>query len=186
MMERNFLFKAKIAGEVKELAFSAPVKDGFVITNKYCPAKLLTGGLPFATAINGESIEEFVSDCQAQVDVFSSIPDSSTKVGMHLEGLRSVVWAHINRCGRLIFGDLLIYMDCFSYLLGADGVRDEEVRSTYPRVLRSIVDECASYVKNTQDLSVFKGSQMDLLLYSLLVEFRDVKIETGYKIKGRF
>mgnify|MGYP007025275340 CR=1 FL=1 len=32
---------------------------------------------------------------------------------------------HLARCGRLIFGDLLIYMDCFSLLLEGDGfVRD--------------------------------------------------------------
>ncbi len=166
-MEQKFSFKSQIAGNVKTISFYAPTQNGNVITNKYCPQELLTGGLPFVTAINGESIGEFISDCQIQVDAFSSSLNRGTIMETHIGGLMSAITAHLNRCGGLIFGDLLIYMDCFSYLLQADGICDKDIRYAYPRILRSIVELYADYIKNTADLAEFKGSRMDFILSNL-------------------
>ena len=169
-MEHKYSFKLQIAGKVKSISFYAPTQDGNVITNKYCPQELLTGGLPFVTAINGESIGEFISDCQMQVDAFSTNLNRDTTMEIHIGGLMSAITAHLNRCGRLIFGDLLIYMDCFSYLLHADGMCDKDICYAYPRILRSIVQLYADYIKNTVDLSNFKGSRIDTILYNLSKE----------------
>lgn len=170
IMEHKYSFKLQIAGKVKSISFYAPTQDGNVITNKYCPQELLTGGLPFVTAINGESIGEFISDCQMQVDAFSTNLNRDTTMEIHIGGLMSAITAHLNRCGRLIFGDLLIYMDCFSYLLHADGMCDKDICYAYPRILRSIVQLYADYIKNTVDLSNFKGSRIDTILYNLSKE----------------
>lgn len=167
MEERTFSFKANINGKIKNLSFSIPIRDGYVITNKYCPQELLTGGLPFITVINGESIAEFISDCQAQANAFTSEQNDETIMSIHIRGLMSAIGSHINRCGRLIFGDLLIYMDCFSYLLQADNVNEKDTRDAYPRILRSVVDLYANFIKNTSDLSMFKGSRMDFILHDL-------------------
>lgn len=86
---------------------------------------------------------------------------------VHISGLMAVVLDHLSRCGRLIFGDLLIYMDCFSLLLEADGFSEEEVKEIYPRVTRTIVELYPDYIFNTTDLSPFKGSHFDFVLYSL-------------------
>ena len=64
-------------------------------------------------------------------------------------------------------GDLLIYMDCFSLLLEADGFPEEEIRTIYPRVTRSIVELYPDYIFNTADLSPFKGSHFDFVLYNV-------------------
>ena len=59
---------------------------------------------------------------------------------------------------------LLIYMDCFSLLLEADGLPDEKIMNMYPRVTRAIVGLYPDMVFNTMDLSPFKGSHFDFLL----------------------
>jgi len=168
MEKRKFLFEACIAGVQKDLIFSAPVENGAVITNEYCPQELLTGGLSFVTAINGESLDEFINDCRMQVNVMAAMKNVKSIMDIHIGGLMAAVVAHINRCGRLIFGDFLIYMDCFSYLLAADGFNEKEIRHAYPQVIRSIVELYPDYIKNTADLSPFKGSHWDFILFGLV------------------
>jgi hypothetical protein len=174
METRKFLFEAPIQRGCRSISLvvSAPVENGYVITNKYCPKVLLIGGSSFLNSIstgciNGERIEEFISDCQEQVISMSYVRKEQTPLDAHVIGLMTVVTNHLNRCGRLIFGDLLIYMDCFSYLLSADGFSDDEIKRIYPRITRKIVEYCPNYIKNTADLSPFKGSPIDQILYSL-------------------
>ena len=88
-------------------------------------------------------------------------------IDRHIAGLMAVVMDHFSRCGRIIFGDLLIYMDCFSLLLAADGFSEEEIPTIYPRITRTIVDLYPDYVFNTADLSLFKGSHFDRILNEL-------------------
>ena len=45
METRRFNFAGNINGTRKELIVQAPVENGGVYTNKYCPQDLLTGGL---------------------------------------------------------------------------------------------------------------------------------------------
>lgn len=127
---------------------------------------LLNGGLSFVTAVNGESVPEFAEDCRKQI-VGMEAAGGDTSIDTHIAGLMAAVMDHINRCGRIIFGDLLIYMDVFSHLLAADGQSATEVMTIYPRILRSIVELYPDYIKNTADLSQFKGSVYDIILASL-------------------
>ena len=92
---------------------------------------------------------------------------NETRLDTHIAGLMAVVMDHLARCGRLIFGDLLIYMDCFSLLLEADDFSDEEIREIYPRVTRTIVELYPDYIFNTVDLSPFKGSHFDFVLFNV-------------------
>jgi hypothetical protein len=167
METRKFLFKASIQGKQRDLVVTVPIENGAVVTNRFCPQELLTGGLSFITAINGESIDEFISDCQKQVIAMSSASNGDSAIDIHIAGLMAIVMNHLNRCGRLIFGDLLIYMDCFSYLLSADGFSDDEIKKMYPRVARTIVELYPNYIKNTADLTPFKGSHFDYVLYNV-------------------
>lgn len=167
MEKHKFLFKACIMGRKKDLIVAAPVESHNVVTNEYCPQELLTGGLPFVTAINGESVDEFINDCNTQVNAMSQIPTAASIMDAHVGGLMAAIASHINRCGRLIFGDLLIYVDCFSLLLAADGIGDKEIRHVYPRIVRTVVDRYPNHIKNSADLSPFKGSHLDVVLYSL-------------------
>lgn len=164
METRRFSFAGYINGKRKELIVQAPVENGGVHTNKYCPHELLTGGISFVTAVNGEIIEEFIADCQKQVVAMEAAGVQATRLDVHIAGLMAVIMDHLARCGRLIFGDLLIYMDCFSLLLEADGFSEAEIREIYPRVTRQIVELYPDRVFNTLDLSPFKGSRFDFIL----------------------
>lgn len=167
METRKFSFTGIINGVKKDLTVSVPVENGGVYTNKYCPQDLLTGGISFVTAINGEILEEFIADCQKQVMAMEAAGKQKSLLDVHIGGLVAVVMDHLARCGRLIFGDLLIYMDCFSLLLEADGFADEEIREIYPRVTRTIIELYPDNVFNTLDLSPFKGSHFDFVLFNL-------------------
>ena len=117
----------------------APVENGMVITNEYCPPALVTGGLSFVKVINGESIENFIDDC-TNLLIAVNASDEEKLVDKYIGGLMALVMKHISRCGRLIFGDLLIYVDCFSLLLKAAGINESQIRTIYPKVTKLIVD----------------------------------------------
>ncbi|MDD6889604.1 MAG: hypothetical protein PUD39_05030 [Bacteroidales bacterium] len=167
METKRFCFSGNIQGHQKDFIVKAPVENGGVYTNKYCPQDLLTGGVSFIKAVNGEVISEFIADCQKQVIAMSTAGVNETRLDTHIAGLMAVVMDHLARCGRLIFGDLLIYMDCFSLLLEADDFSDEEIREIYPSVTRTIVELYPDYIFNTSDLSPFKGSHFDFVLFNV-------------------
>ncbi len=167
METRSFKFIGKINGQRKELIVNAPVENGGVYTNKYCPKDLLTGGFDFITAVNGEEISEFVTDCQKQVMAMEAAGKQSSLLDLHEIGLMTVIMDHLARCGRLIFGDLLIYIDCFCLLLEADNFSDKEIRKIYPKITRTIVEQYPDYIFNTVDLSPFKGSHFDFVLFNV-------------------
>lgn len=167
METHRFSFATKINGKKKDLIINAPVENGGVYTNKYCPQELLTGGINFVTAVNGEILEEFIADCQKQVIAMEATGVQSSLLDVHIAGLMAVIMEHLARCGRLIFGDLLIYMDIFSRLLEADGYDNEEIKDMYPRIVRTIVDLYPDKVFNTMDLSSFKDSHFDFVLFNL-------------------
>ena len=158
------LKKFQFKGQTRTYSVEVPVENGGIRTDKFCPQDLLTGGVSIIAAINGESEEEFISDCQKQLIAMDMADAGASTVDRHIAGLMAVVMDHFSRCGRIIFGDLLIYMDCFSLLLEADGFTEEEIRKIYPRVARTIVDLYPGHVFNTADLSPFKGSHFDRIL----------------------
>lgn len=166
MENKTFRFKANILGEEILLQITAPTECGGVITNKFCPQSLLTGGVSFVEAINGESLDEFALDCQRQILGMEAAGKVKSRLDAHIAGLMASVMDHLCRCGRLIFGDLLIYMDCFSLLLEADGFPEDEIREMYPRITRTIVELYPEQIFNTADLSPFKGSHFDFVLHN--------------------
>lgn len=164
MEKRNILFEANIQGEQKDLIVNVPVNNDSVITNEFCPQVLLTGGMTFVEAVNGESLNEFISDCNLQIFAMQQINRNESRLNIHIGGLMTAVNSHIQRCGRLIYGDLLIYMDCFSLLLKADGFPEQEIREIYPQLTKTIVDLYPNYMKNSVNLAPLH----DTRIYSIL------------------
>lgn len=160
-------FDTKILGESRTLIVKVPYQDGVVATSKFCPTELMAGTVDLMAAVRGESLDKFMTDCRQQLMAMSKTREADTLLDAHIAGLMAVVMDHLARCGRLIFGDLLIYMDCFSLLLEADGFSEDEIQEIYPRVARTIVDLYPDYIFNTMDLSPFKGSHFDFVLYNL-------------------
>ena len=57
------------------------------------------------------------------------------------DGLLKTVDAHITRCGRVLFCDLLMYVDCLAYLCYAsDSMTKQQILSNYPLWIKFIVD----------------------------------------------
>lgn len=165
-MKRTFKFEAVINGQSKVLTVNVTMMNGGVQTNKFCPNELLTGGLSFVTPVQGEMESEFVQDCKNIISGIQAAGRTDTRIEAFIGGLMRVVMNHINRCGRLIFGDLLIYLDCYALLLDADGFSEHEIRNSYIQVCRSIVQLYDDYVLNTANLAPLHLSPIYHILFS--------------------
>lgn len=171
-MNKQFSFSIKVKGAVKKYSFTIPVKNGFVITNYFCPNSLLIGEGPLANAITpmqGETEEEFIQDCQNIVNESNNISedDAFTCLGL---GLMHVVWHHIDKFGRILFQDFLIYMDCFAYLLRASGYAESEVKRVYPIIAKQLLDTIIQYVKDSHTLLPFHITKCYKTLCSLAAQ----------------
>ncbi len=143
MTSKTFVFPAR----GKLLQLEVAVENGIVLTSKYCPLEMLTGRVNLVAAVNGEPEDEFLRDCQNQI-IGMEGADGETTIDVHIAGLMAVVMDHLARCGRLLLGDLLLYMDCFSLLLEADGLSSAEIREIYPRVTRTIADLYPAHIES--------------------------------------
>ena len=89
----------------------------------------------------------------------SKITEADTDLDRHIGGLMAAVMDHFSRNKRIVFGELLIYIDCFSLLLKAAGFDSDEIRTIYPRVTKTIVDLYPSYIDSTAEGASFTGSR---------------------------
>lgn len=133
-------FDTEILGEPTTYIVEVPYQDGVVATSEFCPTELLEGNVDLMAAIRGESLDKFMADCRRQLHAMSKIADAVTELDRHIGALMAVVMDHLSRNQKLAFGQLLIYIDCFSLLLKAAGVSPDEIRTIYPRVVKTIVD----------------------------------------------
>ena len=84
------------------------------------------------------------TDVQHDFSTLVNYANSSSKVSnieRYMDGLAKVVDDHINRCGRVLFCDLLMYVDCLAYLCYAsDLMTEQQINEKYPYWVKSIVD----------------------------------------------
>ena len=102
-----------------------------------------------------------------QLLAMSKIKEVDTDLDRHIGGLMAVVMEHLSRNNKIDFGDLLIYVDCFSLLLKAGGFDSTEIRNIYPRVTKTIVDLYPDYVNCGTDGKSFAGSHTNEILNNL-------------------
>lgn len=103
----------------------------------------------------------------------SYVNNSSTsiKIDRYKDGLLKVIDEHISRCGRLLFCDLLMYVDCLAYLCYASDLMSEsQILNNYASWAKFIVDKRKSSIKcSTRWGAVdFVGSQNEKDLKSCL------------------
>lgn len=151
-------FDTKILGEPRTFIVEVPYQNGIVATSEFCPTELLSGTVDLMAAVRGESLDKFMADCRKQLHAMSKISEADSDLDLHIGGLMAVVMDHFSRNSRIVFGDLLIYVDCFSLLLKAEGYDSGEIRTIYPRVTKTIVDLYPDYVDNTIEGTPFTGS----------------------------
>lgn len=139
-------FDTEILGKPRTYVVEVPYQEGIVATSEFCPTELLSGTVDLMAAIRGESLDKFMSDCRMQLLAMSKIKEADTDLDRHIGGLMAVVMEHLSRQKEIVFGELLIYIDCFSLLLKAGGFNSDEIRNIYPRVTKTIVDLYPDFV----------------------------------------
>ena len=161
----RFSFSAKVCNQQKIFTFEVPSNGLFVVTNRFCPKEFLVPKNSLynaVTPLNGETILEFKQDCENFVNYIntSSQNISNVKMSVYLDALDRLLIAHLNRCGRLIFNDFLIYLDIYSYFIFADGVIEDKVRLNYPRVAYKYLNSLKDSLKDSQTLSPLSQTDM--------------------------
>lgn len=139
-MEKLKLIFDTDSGTRKKYEVEVPYKDGIVITSEYCPMEMLSGNLDLLAAFRGEPLDKFMENCRKQVFAMSQIHESESPMDTHIGGLMAVVMDHLSRDNTITYGELLIYVDCFSLLLKGAGFEEKEIRKLYPRIVNSIVE----------------------------------------------
>lgn len=147
-------FDIEVQGEPRTYIVEVPYQNGIVATSEFCPTELLSGTVDLMAAIRGESLDKFMADCRMQLLAMSKITEADTALDRHIGGLMAIVMEHLSRKKDISFGDLLIYIDCFSLLLKAAGFDRDEIYSMYPRITHTILELYPDYVSNVPD--VFK------------------------------
>ena len=163
--ELNFYYASNYTNEA--LKVIVPIENGKAITNAFCPKSLEVGNSSiFLKPTRGEQEVEFNSDC---LSILGHAANSNQMLFNEAlkSGLYEVVSAHISRCGRLIYNDLLIYVDCWAYLLYAHNNNKSVVEQLYPKIVKDIVDKYLPYVKE----------QFHLLPFSSTSIYRDVIVK---------
>lgn len=139
-------FDTEISGVPRTYIVEVPYKNGIVATSEFCPTELLSGRVDLMAAIRGESLDKFMADCRMQLIAMSKIIEADTDLDRHIGGLMAVVMEHLSRNNKIDFGDLLIYVDCFSLLLKAADFDHEEIRLMYPRIAQTIMELYPDYI----------------------------------------
>lgn len=144
-------FDTTILGKPRTLVVEVPYQGGIVATSEFCPTELLAGSVDLMAAIRGESLDKFMEDCRRQLLAMSKITseDADNELEVHIGGLMAVVMDHICIHQNISFGDLLIYIDCFSLMLKSDGFAPDEIRRIYPQVAKTIADLYPNQVIDT-------------------------------------
>lgn len=155
-MNHLFVFESSIKGFPQKIAFKLPVSSGYVITNQFRP-NIYPKFNNVVESQAGESLSDFYTDCNNIITTASL----SLKEGVDalVEGLIDVINIHIAKCGRLIFGDLMIYIDCWVHILKSVGVSEQDARDYYSVELGTLVAGFLTHIKDDSTLLPFNGTQ---------------------------
>jgi hypothetical protein len=102
---------------------------------------------------------------------YANSSSKSSKIERYKDGLLKTVDAHIARCGRVLFCDLLMYVDCLAYLCYADDLMTEQqINSNYAHWAKFVVDARRSSVmcSTRWGATSFSGSDNERDLKSCL------------------
>ena len=79
---------------------------------------------------------------------YANSSSKTSNIERYIDGLTKMVDEHISRCGRVLFCDLLMYVDCLAYLCYASDIMNEQqICENYPYWAKNIVESRINYVK---------------------------------------
>ena len=118
-----------------------------------CPQKKVLIPAPeascsLADSCPAEEFEKFVKQYPDHI-VVSYVNTSSIaiKIDRYKDGLLKLIDAHSARCGRLLFCDMLMYIDCLAYLCYAsDLMTESQILQNYASWAKFVVDKRKSSI----------------------------------------
>lgn len=90
-----------------------------------------------------------ISCCESQAKAMSIIADESNSVlDGHIGGLMASLMAFISTEKQLSIARLDMYVDCFSYMLKADGFAHEEIVKMRTSIIKTIMELYPTVIKD--------------------------------------
>lgn len=156
MIDQKFHFEVRKGKFHKEFSFVAPVdlQAKCVFTTDFRPKELWGEG----TEELSIHIKPFISDCLVQVFSMSLSHEKDNLLDQHLGGLVAAVMNKTEAEGVIHYNKLLYSIDCFCFLLYADGMKKEEITLLYPSVTKAIVDQYKDYIIDKTGV-IFEGTK---------------------------
>lgn len=97
----------------------------------------------------GYPLNVAISCCESQAKAMSIIADESNSVlDGHIGGLMASLMAFISTEKQLSIARLDMYVDCFSYMLKADGFAHEEIVKMRTSIIKTIMELYPTVIKD--------------------------------------
>lgn len=94
-------------------------------------------------------LDEFVECCERQAKAMTLIEEESGSViDSHIGGLIASIMSDVSMKKHISAEQLRMYMDCFSYILLADGFSIDEILKMRPNISQTIRDLYPSIIKD--------------------------------------
>lgn len=174
-MIKFYTFETAIKGFPKKITMAIHESSGFVTIGQFRPEILCQSDIMVATQA-GESVSEFCSDCKNIINIANN--SSQGGIDAISEALHYVLASHIHRCGRLIFGDLMIYVDCCAHIIKSAGAPISDVEQYYSIFLGVSLKTFSDYIKDEVTLIPFVQTKR----YELFKKHMD---ELSMKLQGK-
>lgn len=99
--------------------------------------------------VGGYPLNVAISCCESQAKAMSIIAEESRSVlDGHIGGLMASLMATISTEKQLSLARLDMYVDCFSYMLKADGFAHDEIVRMRPNIIRTIRELYPTVIKD--------------------------------------
>lgn len=99
--------------------------------------------------VEGYPLNVAISCCENQAKAMSIIADECSSVlDGHIGGLMASLMAFISTEKQLPIIRLDMYVDCFSYMLKADGFAHEEIVKMRPSIIKTIMELYPTVIKD--------------------------------------
>lgn len=164
-------FKLYENGKYRQYSYDVPTLSNTLLPISYVdPRKIRPFTFHDFYYYPFEEAPDFNVDIQRLVQLINS-SIKPQRINKFKDSLCTIVNEHIRRCNRVLFNDLLMYIDCLGYICLAIGeMTSYEVASEYPKWAKMLVDKYGTYVKCSSQFGpvAFNGSKNDQDLQSLL------------------
>lgn len=140
----KFDFSIRRNGNMIDFKITLPeIQPGFVATSNIRPDWMVfsDGIMQFE---GGESCEEFKNDCKKMLDFVNS--DHQDFENSMSAALFCSINNHIERFGRLLFNDLLLYIDCWAHILNNTALTLKDTHTAYSSVLAFICQQMSDKI----------------------------------------